>query len=277
MASDWGLPPKPAGRGRPTEKPSSRSSPVLGALIAFVAGLIVLSILVSAIGARGRGENERVFVETPGRSQSSALATLPDTSRGELKQSQQPTTTEFYGIQGRGNSFVFVVDRSGSMAGDSLTTAKHELIDALARLRENDRFHIIFFDHEFIELDGGGLRAASAEHKDDARRWVETVEARGGTEPGPAFKRALQLGPDVVYFLTDGLIPEDTPAIVREHNAGQRSRIHTICLRESPVTFLGVQVAGGDDVLPRQIAQENGGECRAVQAGAVSTSQQPAR
>lgn len=92
------------------------------------------------------------------------------------------------------------------------------------------------------------LLPASARFKHEAQRWILTIRAGGGTMPRDALQLALSLKPEMIYFLTDGEIPEDTPQVVREANKS-KVRVNTIALGEE----------GGGDLL-KQIARENNGK-----------------
>src|SRR5262249_44628259 len=48
-----------------------------------------------------------------------------------------------------------------------------------------------------------GLVLAIAENKRCVALLLDGIEAEGGTEHLPALRRALALGPDVIFFLTD--------------------------------------------------------------------------
>ena len=62
--------------------------------------------------------------------------------------------------------------------------------------------------------------------------WIGGQPAEGGTEPMPAFARAFRLAPrpDVIFFLTDGIIPATVPAEVARLNGKGKNAvpIHTI-------------------------------------------------
>jgi Ca-activated chloride channel family protein len=107
---------------------------------------------------------------------------------------------------------VFVIDNSGSMGGTSIKQAKASLMFALDRLKSNDRFNVIRFDHTMDVLFADTV-AADAGNVARAKSFVSALEASGGTEMVPPMKAALsdRRGPDSQYlrqvvFLTDGEI-----------------------------------------------------------------------
>jgi hypothetical protein len=143
-------------------------------------------------------------------------------------------TTAFFQIATQGQAIVYVIDRSGSMGEDGrLARAKQELLASLEQLPCSVRFQIIAYNRVALPLpiDGhSGLALATAEHKRRVARLLGEIHAEGGTDHLTALKRALALGPDVIYFLTDAedLRLEDIRAIAFLNHG--RAVIHAIGL-----------------------------------------------
>lgn len=143
------------------------------------------------------------------------------------------TAPAFFNVPVRGQSVVYVLDRSLSMGqngGLRLRTVKRELLASLSRLPATSRFQVIFYNGQASTLDLSGrpgLATASDENKRLAAEQIELLAAEGGTKHLPALQLALSLEPDVIYFLTDagGL----TPGLIREVTRLNRRRciIHT--------------------------------------------------
>ena len=113
---------------------------------------------------------------------------------------------KFFGVQGTGSKFVFLVDRSASMNGPPLAAAKQQLIESLASLDEIHQFQIIFFNNRSTPLamnNRNRIPFADEQNKALAAKLLQGVSADMGTERLPALKEALRLGPDVLFFLTD--------------------------------------------------------------------------
>jgi hypothetical protein len=112
-----------------------------------------------------------------------------------------------FGVEGKGSRFVYVFDRSSSMEGAPLATAKQQLIQSLSSLSNLHQFHVIFFNQQIrnFDLSGGGRRIAFAtdRNKKLAERFVGGITADGGTDRLPALRAAVQMNPDVIFFLTD--------------------------------------------------------------------------
>ncbi len=117
------------------------------------------------------------------------------------------TSVRVFGVEGKGTKFVYVFDRSSSMEGAPLATAKQQLVQSLESLSSVHQFHIIFFNQRVrsSDLSGGGRRIAFAtdRNKKLAERFVGGITADGGTDRLPALRAAVQMQPDVIFFLTD--------------------------------------------------------------------------
>ncbi|MDY7109884.1 MAG: VIT domain-containing protein, partial [Planctomycetota bacterium] len=109
---------------------------------------------------------------------------------------------------------VFIIDTSGSMAGDKIDQARSALKFCIDRLDERDRFSVVRFSTGFDVLFDP-LKPASNENRDEAKEWVGRFKAAGGTNIADTLAHVLQLRPAVgedpkngrpfvVVFLTDG-------------------------------------------------------------------------
>src|SRR6266849_2302439 len=103
----------------------------------------------------------------------------------------------------------FVLDTSGSMAGNKLEQAKKALLFCVENLNDTDRFEILRFATE-VEPLFDQLVDASKENRARARDFIKALRPIGGTAIDDALRKALALRPDkgdrpyVVIFLTDG-------------------------------------------------------------------------
>jgi Ca-activated chloride channel family protein len=143
---------------------------------------------------------------------------------------------------------VFVIDNSGSMGGTSIAQAKAGLLFALSRLQPGDRFNVIRFDHTMGMLFADVV-AADSEHLAQAKAFVTTLQAAGGTEMIPPMRAALTdhhadgNGVRQVIFLTDGCIGNeqqlfDTIAAMRG-----RSRVFMVGIGSAPNSYLMTRAA----------------------------------
>ena len=134
-------------------------------------------------------------------------------------------TTSVFGAEGKGSKFVYVFDRSGSMdgyGGRPLAAAKQELIKSLHDLDKLNQFSIIFYNETPLIFDQG-LVFADERGKNLGDRFVRGIIASGGTQHVDALMLALNMRPDVIFFLTDADQPQLFPAElerIRKHNRG---------------------------------------------------------
>ena len=143
---------------------------------------------------------------------------------------------------------IFVIDNSGSMGGTSIVQAKASLAYALGRLRPNDRFNVIRFDHTMDVLFQASV-PADAEHTGRAKSFVDALEAKGGTEMVPAMRAALtDSAGDAstirqVVFLTDGAIGNEQQLFDTITSMRGRSRVFMVGIGSAPNTFLMTRAA----------------------------------
>ena len=96
---------------------------------------------------------------------------------------------------GRPRDLVFVLDRSGSMAGWKMVAARRAVARMVDSLRDRDRFAVLAFDNR-IETPpalGDGLPVAADRTRFQAVEFLSRLDARGGTEMAAPLTRALDL------------------------------------------------------------------------------------
>jgi Ca-activated chloride channel family protein len=86
---------------------------------------------------------------------------------------------------------VFVVDVSGSMAGEKIKQARNALKYLVTKLNDGDRFNIVPFS-SFADPWQKGLVSAR-ERREDALKFAETLLAQGGTDIAGAFDAAASV------------------------------------------------------------------------------------
>ncbi len=94
--------------------------------------------------------------------------------------------TSFFDIEAKGNRFVYVLDRSGSMFDHgAIRVAKEELVASLAALEQTQQFHVLFYNQALLELTGNSERPqmqwATDINRTLARQFISTVQPDGGT------------------------------------------------------------------------------------------------
>ncbi len=137
---------------------------------------------------------------------------------------------------------VFVIDNSGSMGGTSMRQAKASLDYALSRLKPTDRFNVIRFDDTLTKFFDDSV-PATALNITNARDYVATLEAVGGTEMLPALHAALddshqKDGLRQIVFLTDGEISNERQMLDVIASRRDRSRLFMVGIGSAPNTYL---------------------------------------
>ena len=133
---------------------------------------------------------------------------------------------------------VFVIDTSGSMHGASIEQAKAAVRLALSRLRPEDSFNIIQFNSVTHALFTHSV-AVTRENFEKAVRYVDHLNAQGGTEMLPALQLALN-GVDKagrlrqIIFLTDGAVGNEDQLFATIRQRLGDSRLFTIGIGSAP-------------------------------------------
>ncbi len=168
--------------------------------------------------------------------------------------------TSFFGVSARGSRFAYIVDISGSMAEfGKINICMRELSRSIEMLPDYAYFYVVLFNSEIITppMQEGWNRARESTVARFAR-WFNQIDPGGGTQPKAAFEQVFSLEerPDVIYFLTDGLIPPETVAVVGALNSrGRRVAINTIAFGDP----------SGQELL-KDISARSGGVFRFVPA-----------
>jgi Ca-activated chloride channel homolog len=171
---------------------------------------------------------------------------------------------------------VFVLDRSGSMAGWKMVAARRAVSRMVDSLTERDRFAVLAFDN-LVEAPpelGSGLSPAGDHARFLAAEFVFRLEARGGTEMAAPLSRALDLlaGPApgeaadpaprdpaprdrVLVLVTDGQVG----------NEDQLLRLLAPRLGQVRVYTVGVDTTVNEGFLKR-LAGLGGGACELVES-----------
>jgi hypothetical protein len=166
--------------------------------------------------------------------------------------------TSVFGVEGNGNKFVYLFDRSASMEGPPLSAAKKQLLESLKSLDGVHQFQIIFFNSRtrVFDASGGGHRVAFASdrNKQLAANFVGGITADGGTDRMVALREAIGFAPNVIFFLSDADDPMSASELAEIGRLNRRV-LAAICVIE-----FGRQPAPGKDNFLMQLARESGGK-----------------
>lgn len=190
--------------------------------------------------------------------------------------------TTFYGLDVPTKRVIFVLDRSGSMAGESrwrddgrtptgaeprleggrkIDVCRFELKQVLAALAPDARFAVMFYNRDLRRFPARGLAPASQAAIKKAGDFMDSVEPLGATNVFDSLEAAMAAESwedqvDTIFVLSDG-VPncgrfEATAAIcaeIRRRNAQSRIIINTV--------LVGTGAAARE--LMQQLAEQNGG------------------
>ena len=136
---------------------------------------------------------------------------------------------------------VFVIDTSGSMAGESMRQAKDSLAFALTTLQKGDKFNVIEFNSETSKLFSSAMDV-NVSNINIAKLYVDQLEADGGTEMFAAIEASLDGREDhhlvrQVIFLTDGAIANEAELFSLIDELLGDSRLYTVGIGSAPNTF----------------------------------------
>ncbi len=164
----------------------------------------------------------------------------------------------FYGIEVDSNRVVFVLDVSGSMAGEKLLVLKKELGNVIERLPEAALFNMIFFESE-VRPWRERMEHLTRKNRIAALDAVRYLEANGGTNLWGAMQTALaDERTDSIYLLSDGqpTVGEiiALPVIcarLAEQNRHQRVAIHVVLIAYESQVLERLAVESGGSYVER--------------------------
>ncbi len=132
----------------------------------------------------------------------------------------------------RAAEVIFVIDRSGSMGGDSIAEVRNALQLCLRSLTPGSRFNIVSFGSTYAPLFDGS-RAYDEASLGDAAAFVRALDAdMGGTEILPALQCVVQQPPVAgmprqVLVLTDGEVTNTDAVIALAKRHASTARFFT--------------------------------------------------
>jgi Ca-activated chloride channel family protein len=150
----------------------------------------------------------------------------------------------------RPKQMVFLLDKSGSMWGEPIETAKRVMLEALRKMGPDDTFQLIAFDSTTESMSPNAL-PNTPENVRAAEAWLKSLQGGGGTEMLSGIKAALDLPTDpkrlrMVIFCTDGFIGNESEIISYIDKTRGPSRVFGFGIGSSVNRYLieGVARAG---------------------------------
>ncbi|MCW8826618.1 MAG: marine proteobacterial sortase target protein, partial [Gammaproteobacteria bacterium] len=152
-----------------------------------------------------------------------------------------PPSTKLYNQRDIPRDVVFILDVSGSMAGTSIRQAKSALKLALDRLTPSDKFNIVWFNNS-AQMIYYNSEPASYERIKYAKKFIDSLNAGGGTEMLSALKLALRVQPEEAFlrqvvFLTDGNVSNERDLFSYIASHLGENRLFTVGIGSAPNSF----------------------------------------
>jgi Ca-activated chloride channel family protein len=209
---------------------------------------------VMSAAAMNAPDRDLILDAHAAESLSGVLAGLDKTGRGRFV--ALIPSEQFGSADNRTRRVVFVLDRSGSMAGAPIEQARRAIEACLGAFSADDEFGIVAFDNQ-VESFAASLVPATRQNRSAARDFLQGIDARGGTELAAGVLEAARLlgssGGDILV-VTDGQVFGTETILARVRKRG--IRVHS----------LGIGAASQDRFLSL-LARQTGGVSRFVSPG----------
>ena len=104
---------------------------------------------------------------------------------------------------------VFMLDASGSIGNDRLSSCRNAVLEALNRLNSGDRFNVVAFRDKFsYAFPDTAWREVDLNSAEEARKWLRTLKAHGNTDVFRTLRSVLTLPRDparpiIAFVATD--------------------------------------------------------------------------
>ena len=149
--------------------------------------------------------------------------------------------------------FYFLVDRSGSMAGEKWNKAAEALQSCVRVLGPGDRAMVTFFESSFEDFAEGPLPVQDL-LRDRQFQMIQRLGTAGGTEMGPALRHVLEIAATHSSGRDKNLI------LITDAQVGNESAILELMKNapDFPVHCFGIDIALNDSLLLALCRQQGG-------------------
>lgn len=165
------------------------------------------------------------------------------------------------GRNGRKNQdVVYLLDLSSSMKGKKVKLAKEALKDALAMLREDDRFNILVFNNR-ARLYSDKILPVTQSTLKQAHNYLDRVKIHRGTNLSEALKKSLKLNASTIVVISDGHPTRGITKAKKLLNMVRR-------LNKSQARIMSIGIGRGHSTesikLLTKLVKQNNGEIRLI-------------
>ena len=128
---------------------------------------------------------------------------------GAIGGDQSGARGTFFGISATGHTFVYILDKSGSMGGDRYRRAADELIRSVDALHSTQQFYVFLFSDEVTAMFDSPSPLplpvrATTQNKQRLATWLDGVKPGGSTNPTEALRLSMRMGGSAIFLLSDG-------------------------------------------------------------------------
>ncbi|MEE8169179.1 MAG: hypothetical protein V3T70_01405, partial [Phycisphaerae bacterium] len=142
----------------------------------------------------------------------------------------------------RGETVVYVVDRSGSMS-DIFPAIDLELKRSIGILRDDQRFNVIFLRDNKPLAFRTGVVAGSLANKRHVFAWINLYTPSLGSDLAPAVRVALGYKPDILFIITDDFFlfdaerstsADELTDVISAARRRKRTTVNAILVQDAP-------------------------------------------
>lgn len=157
------------------------------------------------------------------------LTPVPTADDGGIQGKTEGNSTQFFGTEATGTRFVFVIDGSGSMTqGVRWRQAVREVEKSIGKLNENQQAMVLVYNFHTYPMFNTPpkdlkLLPVTDRFKKALSEWLGNVTPIGGTRPAHALEYSLSLKPDAIFFLSDGLLADNSVQVLARKNKARDS------------------------------------------------------
>ena len=176
------------------------------------------------------------------------------------------SAAQFFGVEGSGSNFVYIIDCSGSMAEyGRWKSAVRELKSSIKALKSKQRFLILLYNTGFVAMNNKAELVASTQAEQKrAMRWLSRKSPNDWTFCAQALAKALTLKPDAIFLLSDGEFDDRRDVFLVLDRLNNKRRLISANEKQIPVHTIALGSHHGRFTMKR-IADENSGEFRLIE------------
>jgi len=179
---------------------------------------------------------------------------------------QESGGAKFFGVEGEGADFVFIVDCSGSMSDyGRWNQAVRELKESIRAMKTDQKFLILLYNNGFIAMnDDAKLVESTQRQQNRAFRWLAGKIPNNWTFCAEALAKALSLKPDAIFLLSDGEFNDREEVFAVLEALNKKNKLKVYGRTQVPVHTIALGSHLGQFTMKR-IADENSGNFKLVE------------